>query len=131
MCPMSEHSSRWPTESEFAAVFGARLKELREQQGLSQRELAQKVEVSKSMITKYEGGVHAPPASLLVPLATFLGVTADCLLGYAVENPRLVRFLQEVESLHEGDRQAVAQLLESVASTCRRLLERPYEEPRS
>ena len=126
-----QRSGRWPTDSEFAAVFGARLKERREQQGLTQRELARRLEISKSMITKYEGGVHSPPASLLVPLATVLGVTADSLLGYAIENPWLVRCLQEVH-LPESDRQAVAQLLEAVAGTCRRLLEqRPLEEPRS
>jgi transcriptional regulator with XRE-family HTH domain len=129
---MPEHGGHWPTDSEFAAVFGARLRERREQQGLSQRELAQQIQISKSRITKYEGGVHSPPSRLLVPLATVLGITVDSLLGYAVENPRLVRCMQEVERMKEGDRQKVTRMLESVVEACRGLiLQRPIEEPRS
>ncbi|MBI4282896.1 MAG: helix-turn-helix domain-containing protein, partial [Chloroflexi bacterium] len=46
--------------------FGTRLKELREQAGLSQRELADKVGVNFSYLSKIESGATPPPSEKVI-----------------------------------------------------------------
>ncbi|HXO26708.1 MAG TPA: helix-turn-helix domain-containing protein [Thermoanaerobaculia bacterium] len=42
---------------------------------------SQQLRISRSMVAKYEGGVHSPTVSVLVRLAGLFGVTLDSLLG--------------------------------------------------
>src|SRR5258708_13521394 len=57
---MNEAAQAWPADGDLAAVVGARVKALREERGLSQRALAQHLELSSSAIAKYEAGGHTP-----------------------------------------------------------------------
>src|SRR5262245_4628839 len=59
-----------------AERFGARLKELREQAGLTQQELADRVETTVRTISRLETGVQEPTWTAVVALADALGV--DC-----------------------------------------------------
>jgi transcriptional regulator with XRE-family HTH domain len=59
----------------------ARLKELREQKGLTQEELAQVVGSSQRQISKYENGIQQPTSPVISSLADALNTTADYLLG--------------------------------------------------
>ena len=56
--------------------FGARLKELREKSGLSQKELADKAALSLRAISHWEQGLREPGWSNVVALAEALAV--DC-----------------------------------------------------
>jgi transcriptional regulator with XRE-family HTH domain len=58
-------------------LFGPRLKELREQAGLTQKELADQAGVSQRAVSHYEQGLHEPIWSSVLALAKALGV--DCL----------------------------------------------------
>lgn len=62
-------------------TFGQRLTELREEQGIYQKELAAHVNVSISTISNYENDVHFPDVIILCKLADFFHVTIDYLLG--------------------------------------------------
>ena len=64
-------------------LFAHRLKELREQKGLKQKELAKLVNVSQKTISAYETGRAQPPSETLQQLAKIFGVTVDFLLGLA------------------------------------------------
>ena len=64
--------------------FKKRLKELRQQNNLSQMQLALKTGISQSAIAKWELGKTEPTATAIIVLARFLGETTDYLLG--VEN---------------------------------------------
>ena len=57
------------------------IKELRAEKGLSQAELAKKINVSQKAIDYWERGVNEPKASYIVALADFFDVSADYLLG--------------------------------------------------
>jgi transcriptional regulator with XRE-family HTH domain len=57
-----------------------RLKELREQKGLTQEGLAKKAGVSRAYLSRLEMGRHDPPLSRLRKLATALGVKVGRLL---------------------------------------------------
>lgn len=61
--------------------FGARLRELRAEKGLSQAELSKMVNVSKSSINMYERGEREPGFETLDALANLFNVQIDYLLG--------------------------------------------------
>lgn len=61
--------------------FGNRLKELRVQSGMTQKQLAEKIGVTKSVISFYELRERTPSPEVLVKLAVEFKVTSDYLLG--------------------------------------------------
>lgn len=61
--------------------FVERLKELRTEKGLSQKQLAAETGLSKSAIAYWETGQRIPNAQAVVILARFFGVTCGYLLG--------------------------------------------------
>ncbi len=61
--------------------LGKKIKELREEQGLTQKGLAQKLYLEKSTIAKYETGEIVPSPEVLMELALFFKVRTDYLLG--------------------------------------------------
>ena len=131
LCPMSIKTSLGPPEQELGQVLGSRIKELREGRGWSQRALSQELQISKSMVAKYEGGVHTPTVNLLVRLAGLFGVSLDSLLGRDVRDPRLVRCLLRIQDMDEGSRIAVVDAIEGIVHAYAMLFERGEgERPR-
>ncbi len=57
------------------------LKSLRQDAQLGQVELAQKIGVSKGIISLWENGLREPNMSSLILLAKFFGVSIDYLVG--------------------------------------------------
>lgn len=51
--------------------FAKQLKELRIKKGLSQEELAEAVDVTKSSISKWENGTNTPDLTTTIKLANF------------------------------------------------------------
>jgi len=64
-----------------------RLREVREQKGITQRELASLCGITEFQISRYETGKTEPIAGSLELLAQHLSVSADYLLGLSF-NPR-------------------------------------------
>lgn len=60
--------------------FGSFLAELRKEQGLTQKELSEKLFVSDKAVSKWETGGSIPDVALLMPLAKLLRVTVPELL---------------------------------------------------
>ena len=60
--------------------FSLKLKELREERGLTQRDLAKALNLSKGSIGMWESTDRIPNAKQLVQLAIFFGVSVDSLL---------------------------------------------------
>lgn len=61
-------------------MFNERLKELREDRGLTQDQLASELNVSRSQISNYETGKFEPDIETLIFLADFFNVSLDYLL---------------------------------------------------
>ena len=61
--------------------FGTRLKELRLQSGLTQKQLGERIGVTKSVISFYELRERTPSPEILVKLAATFCVSSDYLLG--------------------------------------------------
>lgn len=63
-------------------ILAKRLRELREEKGLTQKELAQALGLnSKSTITNYEQNSRDPDYETLIKIAKYFGVSVDFLLG--------------------------------------------------
>lgn len=63
------------------AELGPRLRQVREQRGLSARELARRIQCSPSLISQIERGLSAPSVGVLYALATELRTSLDFLFG--------------------------------------------------
>lgn len=61
--------------------FGNTLKELRQKAGMTQKDLASKVGVTKSVISYYELSERFPSPEMLMKLAAQFHVSTDFLLG--------------------------------------------------
>lgn len=62
-------------------TFGQRLKELRNERGISQNELSKHIGVSKSSVNMYERDEREPGFETLEAIADFFNVNMDYLLG--------------------------------------------------
>jgi len=62
-------------------IFGERLRELRNEKGLSAMELAKATNLSDASIINWENNKHDITAENIVKLAKFFEVSADYLLG--------------------------------------------------
>lgn len=61
--------------------FGDILLKLREKKGLTQNQLAQRLGLQNSTISKYETAVNPPPALMIRKIAKVFDVSSDFLLG--------------------------------------------------
>lgn len=77
--------------------FGEKLKALRSEYGMTQAELAEKLNITKSVVSYYELQERTPSPDVLIQLARIFHVTTDYLLG--VDNKRLI----DVSDLSEDD----------------------------
>ena len=62
-------------------AFSENLKKIREENGISQAELAKKVGVNQSLVARCEQGSRIPNIVLGVELATALGTTVETLVN--------------------------------------------------
>lgn len=61
--------------------FGERLKELRKDKNWTQQQLANKIELSKTVISKYENNIQMPTLDTLIKLAAIFNVSMDYMAG--------------------------------------------------
>lgn len=62
-------------------ILGERLKELRKERGLTQKQLAEALGLNSVTYLHYEKEQHEPPLGLLADFAKFFDVSVDYLLG--------------------------------------------------
>ena len=68
-----------------------RLKQLRQEQGISQQHLADAVGVSQPSINKYENHSTEPDIGSLICLADYFGTSVDYIIGHTDERRRIER----------------------------------------
>ena len=69
-------------------TFAEKLLKLRRREGMSQEELAGRLEVSRQAVSRWETGSAMPEAAKLFQISRIFGVTADYLLDDAAESWR-------------------------------------------
>lgn len=62
-------------------IFKSRIRELREENRLSLKELGDKIGSSDAAICKWENGITEPKSAYILKLANFFNVSTDYLLG--------------------------------------------------
>lgn len=67
-----------------------RLSELRTQHGLSQKAVADRLELSASIVSGYETGERTPSTEVLLKLSALYRCSTDYLLGKEQSNPATV-----------------------------------------
>ena len=88
--------------------FGNNLKTLRLQNGLTQAQVAQKLGVTKSVISAYETGLRVPSYDILINISKIFRVSTDFLLG--LENIREL----DLSGLTEEEIQALLNLIKAM-----------------
>ena len=66
-------------------MISDKIRELREQAGYSQSELARKLDVTRSSVNAWEMGLSTPTTQYVVALAKLFHVSADYILGTEAE----------------------------------------------
>ncbi|MCM1305711.1 MAG: helix-turn-helix domain-containing protein [Bacteroides sp.] len=70
-------------------TYAERIKQLREEDGISQAKLAKAIGVNQSAIALWENGNRKPNSDAIIDLAAYFEVTTDYLLGVSDDsNPR-------------------------------------------
>ena len=83
-------------------MLGDQLKKLRKQKGITQKELADYLHISKSSVGMWEHGQRDPDTAMLLKIADFYGVTVDYLLGRETLSGTQETVLQEtIRTLEE------------------------------
>lgn len=87
------------------SILSERLKNLREEQGLTQSQLAEKLDIAVSSISQYESGDRVPSDDMKIKLAKFFDVSLDFLMGISeIRNPYVFFTLSEYfNSLNEDE----------------------------
>lgn len=78
-------------------MLGARIAALRRGAGMSQGELARRLQVSPSAVGMYEQGRREPSSAILVELARLFGVSVDYLLTGRPANEDRQKVLSAME----------------------------------
>lgn len=79
--------------------FGTRLKGLRKQMGLTQKQLAERLGITKSVVSYYELQERYPSPEILVKLARIFHVSTDYLLGVEMSQYLDISDLDDEEKL--------------------------------
>lgn len=102
-------------------LFCKILKELRTARSLTQKELAQELKYSQSVISDWEKGATQPTAQAIIALAEFFDVTTDYLLGVYTEEQYSVKhqpsadeqaLLHAYRAMPKGKKQALFGMLD-------------------
>lgn len=82
--------------------LSTRLKELREKYHYSQKDVANKLNISPSIVSGYETGERTPSAEKLLALSYLYHCSTDYLLGKTSEEPQILIEANELEP-HQVD----------------------------
>ena len=96
-------------------TFGERLRELREDRDLTQKKIAEVLNVSPRMVGFYENGTSfLSDESQIIRLADFFGVTTDYLLGYSNDQceRQNAKLKSMFENLNDNDKAMVLNFIE-------------------
>lgn len=99
--------------------LGKRIQELRKQTNISQNELADKINISKAQMSRYEVKGVQPPADILNKIADVLGTSVDFLInGNTTEKAQttlkdadLIKQFKEIEGLPDNEKSTILKVV--------------------
>ncbi len=88
-----------------------KLKALRAQYGFSQKQVAQRIGLSPSIVSGYETGERTPSTEILLALSYLYKVSTDYLLGKRTPSPDTVL---DISKLTDRQKAALTNLIQSI-----------------
>ncbi len=107
-------------EQQFFKALGARITELRKEQGLTQQQLAERLEVAQQTLAHYEVSCLRMPVTLLPEFSHLFGVPVDELLdlsngaGKRGPTPKFQKQLERISRLLRAKQHVVMEMLDGV-----------------
>ncbi len=100
-------------------TFGKKLRECRENKGLSQNVLAKQLGVHHSIIGRYERDEVKPTIDVVKKLASALGTTVGYLLGETesiniLKDPNMLKRLNDISSFSDDDKKHILYALDAM-----------------
>lgn len=96
-------------------VFSKRFKYLREENGLSQKELAKEFNISRQSISNYENGLRFPnDEKLIINIANYFNVSLDYLFGKTNIRNINTSIVKEEEEEYSAKNEALEELFYEV-----------------
>ncbi len=82
-------------------MLSENIRAFRKGKGMTQEQLAETLNVSLGVISKWELGLSTPEIGIVMEMADFFGTSVDVLLGYQLQSKSREKFLRELqEYLH-------------------------------
>jgi transcriptional regulator with XRE-family HTH domain len=109
-------------DHELRQGIGGRIKDMRKQRHWTQKDLATKLEVSVSILNKYEGGANTPPLQVLLKLSALFGTSLDYLVAGVVDeksafrSKRLADRVRDIEALAIDQQEMLIGLIDAVVT---------------
>ena len=102
--------------------LGKRIQELRKQNGLTQQELAGKVQISHPQIVRYETKGVQPPADVLARIADVFDVSIDFLVNgdksqkaqQTIKDAELIKNFKELDQLPEDEKKSILKVINAL-----------------
>ncbi|MFZ5352777.1 MAG: helix-turn-helix domain-containing protein [Bacillota bacterium] len=97
-------------------LIGIRLKDLREERNLLQKDIAKIIGITDNAISNYERGTRIPDTETLSRLADFFGVSIDYILGKTnIKNVNeKMKASQQAEDIYKVDPDMLIQMCRAV-----------------
>lgn len=109
-------------------IFNKRLRSLREQHKISQKDFAEILGVSNVVLSRYENGERKPDYDMLIKIAEYFDVSVDYLLGKSnsvqlsddeefqnfIEDPELEMWYKQLPNNKEEDLRALKDMWEII-----------------
>lgn len=103
-------------------MFSQRLKELRKKEGLTQAQLANKLNIGTSTIGMYESNIRKPSYNVLKKIASFFNVSVDYLINDLNDEPELgdtvnlEYYIEHIKQLSPSERKQVEDVIDFLLS---------------
>jgi transcriptional regulator with XRE-family HTH domain len=102
--------------------LGKRIQELRKQAGLTQAQLADKIEVSHTQLTRYESKGVLPPADVLERLANIFDTSIDYIVRgnksehveSILKDAELIKEFKRLDELPEDEKKSILKVVSSL-----------------
>jgi len=99
--------------------FGKRLAMLRKEQGLTQQQLADKIDVTRRVIAYYEVESDNPPGNIIILLSKALNISTDELLGFtpaatgSKPSLKLTQRMKKIENLPPSQQKVLLKTIDT------------------
>ena len=102
---------------ESTIAFGQRIRQFRREAGLSQKDIAEHLKVTRNTVINWEAGRYRPDVDLFPPLCDFLGITLNDLFGIHPEErftPHEATLIDQYRQMSLGGRRIIDHIISHI-----------------